>query len=78
MAADRDRHDGERERSPVELIVVGVVAVYIVALIVSNRTKVPLDFVLFTKRASLLVIIVLSVLLGFAGGYLTHRSRSRD
>jgi ABC-type branched-subunit amino acid transport system permease subunit len=69
--------DAKKERSPVEVAIVFAVAAYVVALIASNRTKVSLDFVLFSKRASLLVIIVLSVLLGFAGGYLAHRSRSK-
>jgi ABC-type branched-subunit amino acid transport system permease subunit len=78
--ADEPRHEdgGRKERSTAELVVVVAVAAYVVALVASNRTKVSLDFVLFSKRASLLVIIVLAVLLGFAGGYLTHRSRSKD
>jgi uncharacterized integral membrane protein len=78
--AEADPPAGEvekKERSTGELVAVAASALYIIALVVSNRHKVKLDFVFFSLRASLLVIIVLTAVLGFAGGYFMRRSRSK-
>ena len=63
--------------TPWSLIVFGVLAVYAVLLVILNAEKVPVDFVFFSVDISLLVLIVLCLGIGFAGGYLFDRLRAR-
>jgi uncharacterized integral membrane protein len=57
------------------LIVFGVVAVYALLLVILNDEKVKIHFVFFTTSIRLLVLIILCLVLGFAGGLLFDRWR---
>jgi uncharacterized integral membrane protein len=58
-------------------IVLGLLVVYAVLLIVLNRDSVGVNFVFFKTSASLFVVIVLSVALGFLAGWLFDDLRER-
>jgi uncharacterized integral membrane protein len=57
------------------LIVFGVVAVYALLLLILNDDKVKIRFVFFTAETRKLVLILLCLALGFAGGLLFDRWR---
>jgi uncharacterized integral membrane protein len=63
--------------TPWKLIVFGVLAVYALLIIFLNRKQVEVSFVFFSAEISLLVLIVLCVGIGFAGGYLFEQLRDR-
>lgn len=63
--------------TPWRLIVFGAIAVYAILIILFNRDQVEVSFVFFSARISLLVLILLCVVLGFASGYLFDQLRSR-
>jgi uncharacterized integral membrane protein len=71
-----NRASPARER-PWKLIVFGVVAVYLLLIVVLNRSQVEVSFVFFSTRISLVVLIVVCVGLGFAAGYLFDQLRAR-
>jgi uncharacterized integral membrane protein len=52
------------------LIVFAVLAVYGLVLVLLNKEKVKIDFVFFSTSIRLLVLIILCLVLGFAGGLL--------
>ena len=54
----------------------GLIALYVLLFIVLNRQRVEVSFVFFSVHASVLFAVLVSVALGFAAGYLFHRSRS--
>jgi len=62
---------------PWKIIVFGVLAVYAILIVLVNREQVEVSFVFFSARISLLVLILLCVGIGFAGGYLFDQLRSR-
>ena len=62
------------------LIGLVLIAAYVIAFVVENNTRVPIDFVLFDVHASLIWLIVLLLAIGFLGGVLLsqlYRRRSR-
>ena len=67
----------EKRGTPWTLIVFGVVAVYALLLVVLNDEKVRVRFVFFTAETRKLVLVLLCLALGFAGGLLFDRWRAR-
>ncbi len=62
---------------PWTLVGFAVLAVYAVLIIVLNREQVDISFVFFSTRISKLVLILLCLGIGFAGGFLFDRWRER-
>jgi uncharacterized integral membrane protein len=54
-----------------------VLAVYVLLIIFLNREQVDVSFVFFSAKISKLVLILLCVGIGFAGGYLFEQLRGR-
>lgn len=67
----------EKRDIPWTLIGFAVLAVYAVLIIVLNREQVDISFVFFSTRISKLVLILLCLGIGFAGGFLFDRWRVR-
>jgi uncharacterized integral membrane protein len=63
--------------TPWKLIVFAVLAVYVLLIIFLNREQVDVSFVFFSAKISKLVLILLCVGIGFAGGYLFEQLRGR-
>jgi uncharacterized integral membrane protein len=63
--------------TPWKLIVFAAIAVYAILIIVFNRKQVEVSFVFFSAEISLLVLILLCVVIGFAAGYLFEQLRDR-
>jgi uncharacterized integral membrane protein len=63
--------------TPWKLIAFGVLAVYAILIILFNRDQVEVSFVFFSAEISLLVLILLCVVIGFATGYLFEQLRGR-
>ena len=60
----------ERRERNWTLIVIAVLALYALALVLLNDEKVKIHLVFFSTSIRLLVLIVLCLVLGFAGGLL--------
>ena len=58
------------DRIPLRLIVFGVLLVYGVLFAVLNSETVNISFVFFPPDVSLVLVIVLALVIGFAAGYL--------
>lgn len=71
-SASNDKRD-----IPWSLVVFALVALYAVLLVFLNREEVDIDFVFFSGRISKLVLILLCLGIGFAGGFLFDRWRDR-
>lgn len=74
MAASRP--DSKRD-IPWSLIGLAVVVVYALILVLLNDEQVNVDFVFFSTNISKLVLILLCLGLGFAGGFFFDRWRER-
>jgi uncharacterized integral membrane protein len=62
------------------LIVLGLLALYLVAFVVENNKEISVHFVLGTARVSLIWVILFSVLIGLLGGLMLsqlYRRRRR-
>jgi uncharacterized integral membrane protein len=63
-------------------IVLGVILLYVLILVLANRRSTPVNFVFFKTEASLFVILLLALALGFVAGWLfddlRERRRRRD
>jgi uncharacterized integral membrane protein len=77
--------EGAKRRSPwtPKRIVLGVIAAYVLILVLANRNAVAVNFVFFKTEASLFVVLLLAVGLGFLAGWLfddvrDRRKRRRD
>jgi len=68
---------GKRDGVPWSLVVFGALAVYAILIALLNSEEVEVSFVFFTTEISLLVLILLCLGVGFAGGYLFDRLRER-
>lgn len=77
MTAEGPRQAAPENETPWKLVLFGVLAVYLLLLVFLNRAQVKVNFVFFSTRISLVVLIVLCIGLGFAGGYLFDQLRSR-
>ena len=69
----------QERKSPwtVRRIVLGVIVVYLLAVVIANRRQTPVDFIFFKTEASLFVILLLAIALGFVVGWLFDDLRSR-
>lgn len=74
MESSRPRH---RRDIPWSLILVAVLSVYALLIVVLNREQVEISFVFFSTRISKLVLVLLCLGIGFAGGFLFDRWRER-
>lgn len=63
--------------TPWALIAFAVLAVYALLIILLNREEVQISFVFFSTRISKLVLILLCLGIGFAGGFLFDHWRRR-
>jgi hypothetical protein len=70
------RPDSKRD-IPWSLIGLAVVVVYALILVLLNDEQVNVDFVFFSTNISKLVLILLCLGLGFAGGFFFDRWRER-
>lgn len=69
---------GRRKPRPTARHIVALVLVGVVVLVaILNRRQVPIDLVFSTVHVSLVVVIVLSGLFGFAAGWLFFRRREK-
>jgi uncharacterized integral membrane protein len=59
------------------LVVFGALAVYAILLVVLNARQVSVNFVLFSTQASLVVVLLLAIALGFLAGFLFDTLRER-
>ena len=67
------------KKSPwtVRRIVLGVILVYVLIVVIANRRSTPVNFVFFKTEASLFVILLLALALGFVAGWLFDDLRDR-
>jgi uncharacterized integral membrane protein len=77
--------EGAKRRSPwtPKRIMLAVIAAYVVILVLANRNAVAVNFVFFKTEASLFVVLLLAIGLGFLAGWLfddvrDRRKRRRD
>jgi uncharacterized integral membrane protein len=77
--------EGAKRRSPwtPKRIILGVIAAYGRILVLANRNAVAVNFVFFKTEASLFVVLLLAIGLGFLAGWLfddvrDRRKRRRD
>lgn len=68
---------GPKRDIPWSLVVVGIVAIYALLLVVLNHETTEIDLVFFSPEISKLVLILLCLGLGFAGGFFFDRWRER-
>lgn len=76
-SSKRGGADTPEQGRPWRLIVFGVLALYAILIILFNRKQVEVSFVFFSAEISLLVLIILCVVIGFAAGYLFDQIRKR-
>jgi uncharacterized integral membrane protein len=71
--------EGPRKQSPwtPRRIILGVIAVYALVVVLANRNQVAVNFVFFKTEASLFVVLVLAIALGFLAGWLFDDLRDR-
>jgi uncharacterized integral membrane protein len=74
---EAQRPTPERRDIPWSLIGFALLALYAVLIVLLNREEVEIDFVFFSGRISKLVLILLCLGIGFAGGFLFDRLRQR-
>ena len=77
MEGSRPHTPPKRRGVPWSLILFGALAVYAILIALLNSEQVEVSFVFFTTEISLLVLILLCLGIGFAGGYLFDRVRAR-
>ena len=58
-------------------IVLGVIVLYALVVVLANRNQVAVNFVFFKTEASLFVVLLLAIALGFAAGWLFDDVRAR-
>jgi uncharacterized integral membrane protein len=69
----------EKRKSPwtAKRIVMAIVILYGVILVIANRNNVAVNFVFFKTEASLFVVLILAIALGFVVGWLFDDLRDR-
>ena len=60
-----------------------MIVLYLIIVVLANRNQVAVNFVFFKTEASLFVVLLLAIALGFAAGWLfddvrARRKRGRD
>ncbi|MCJ7436901.1 MAG: LapA family protein [Acidimicrobiia bacterium] len=69
---------GRRKARPTARHIVGLVLIGVLVLVaILNRRQVPIDLVFTTVHVSLVVVIALSGLVGFAAGWFFFRRREK-
>ena len=58
-------------------IILGVIVAYVLILVLANRNAVAVNFVFFKTEASLFVVLLLAIGLGFLAGWLFDDVRDR-
>ena len=58
-------------------IILGVIVVYVLIVVLANRNQVAVNFVFFKTEASLFVVLLLAIALGFVAGWLFDDLRDR-
>ena len=58
-------------------IVLGVILLYLLVVVIANRNQVAVNFVFFKTEASLFVVLLLAIALGFVAGWLFDDLRER-
>ena len=58
-------------------IILGVIVVYVLVVVIANRNPVAVNFVFFKTEASLFVVLLLAIALGFVAGWLFNDIRAR-
>jgi uncharacterized integral membrane protein len=66
-----------REGIPWRLIVLGAIGLYGLLLVILNAKQVNVNFVFFSTRASLVVVLIVALGVGFLGGFLFDTVRER-
>ena len=71
--------EGSGKKSPwtPRRIVLGVIALYALVVVLANRNQVAVNFVFFKTEASLFVVLLLAIALGFVAGWLFDDIRAR-
>lgn len=71
--------EGPSKKSPwtPRRIILGVVALYVLIVVLANRQSTPVNFVFFKTSASLFVVLLLAVAFGFIVGWLFDDLRDR-
>ncbi len=71
--------EGAKRRSPwtPKRIILAVIAAYVLILVLANRNAVAVNFVFFKTEASLFVVLLLAIGLGFLAGWLFDDVRDR-
>ena len=71
--------EGPPKKSPWTLrrIVLGVVVLYVLIVVLANRNQVAVNFVFFKTEASLFVVLLLAIAIGFVVGWLFDDLRDR-
>jgi uncharacterized integral membrane protein len=71
--------DGTVKKSPwtPRRIILGVIALYALIVVLANRNSVAVNFVFFKTEASLFVVLLLAIALGFVAGWLFDDLRDR-
>ncbi len=71
--------EGARKKSPwtPRRIILGVIVLYVLIVVVANRNQVAVNFVFFKTEASLFVVLLLAIALGFVAGWLFDDIRDR-
>jgi uncharacterized integral membrane protein len=68
---------GKKSPWTVRRIVLGVILAYILLVVLANRDQVAVNFLFFKTEASLFVVLLLAIALGFAAGWLFDDLRAR-
>lgn len=58
-------------------IVLGVILAYLLLVVIANRGQVAVNFIFFKTEASLFVVLLLAIALGFVAGWLFDDLRAR-
>jgi uncharacterized integral membrane protein len=71
--------EGTPKKSPwtPRRIILGVIVLYLVVVVLANRNQVAVNFVFFKTEASLFVVLLLAIALGFLVGWLFDDIRAR-
>jgi len=71
--------DGPGKPSPwtPRRIILGVIALYVLIVVLANRHSVDVNFVFFKTSASLFVVLLLAIAFGFVVGWLFDDIRER-